>query len=82
MHRPTTNYYDDSPIRCLWVLNLSSSRIDTRQVDFGDELNGGGSVRIVISAMDVEAVNSILVCTLETPLSVSCWSWFEIRCHT
>ena len=48
-------------IDCENVSYLPSPRIDARQIDLGDKLNGGRSIGIIISAVDVEAVDTVFM---------------------
>ena len=47
---------------------LSVSTIHTGQVDLRDELNHGGTVWIIVSAVDVQAVDPVLVSALDITL--------------
>ena len=40
---------------------LSVSLVDTWQIDFGNELNGGRVVWITVATVEVDAVNSVLM---------------------
>lgn len=51
--------------------HLAGLLINTWQVDLGYELNGGWNVGVVVAAMDVEAVDAILMGALSPKQSVS-----------
>jgi hypothetical protein len=50
----------------LAYLNLAVSLVHAGQIDFGNELDGWWGVRIAITAVDVDAVDAVLMCTLQT----------------
>lgn len=49
---------------------LSSPLVDAGQIDSRDELDGWGCVRVVLATVYVEAVYTVLMCTLEREGSV------------
>jgi len=50
-----------SKTRQLTRINLSISRVDTRQIDLGNELEDRRLVRVVAITMDIHTVDSVLV---------------------
>lgn len=66
---PHTHVADKFEIACrawhvLEVTDRSVSRVDTRQVDFGDELDEWWLVGVLIATVHLEAVNPVFVNTL------------------
>jgi hypothetical protein len=55
----------------LVVTDSSISRVDTRQVDFGDELDEWWLVGVLIATVHLEAVNPVFVDTLQVS-AISC----------
>lgn len=56
--------------RPLFLANLARSLVNARQIDLGDELHGRGSIWIIVAAVNVQAVDTILVGALWEELSV------------
>jgi hypothetical protein len=55
----------------LELTDSSISRVDTRQVDFGDELDEWWLVGVLIATVHLEAVNPVFVDTLQVS-AISC----------
>ena len=50
---------------------LTGSLVDAGNVDLGDELKSGWLVWILVAAVDVDAVDTVLVCALPSGISYS-----------
>lgn len=60
------------PLHQTWQLGgiyLACTTVNTREVDFGDKGHVWRDVGIVVAAVDLEAVDSVLVCALH-PISI------------
>lgn len=62
---PPSMLYESQSVQIMSTFShLSSLLIDAGQVDARNELNGRWGVRVAIAAVDVDAVDSVFMCTL------------------
>ena len=78
----TTTRPNLSTNKIFWELYLPRSRVDTWEVDAGDELDLRGVIRIIGTAVNIDTVDSVLMNALYFDKSVSLARIFVVNWGT